>query len=385
MPDAVITIQLNSLQFESDHGLLKDCGLRAGWRKSKEPCAKPEWTPSGKLPVSHSMGEKVRLSLVVRGANEGVAPMAGTLRGVGPAGMIFERQNIPIRPEPVSIGFVSNQAIERKIYKLEFTTQWSTPGMNATLAPPQTTTTMYVTMGRPVVGARSSYGEEGVTLRRMDRAVEWVAPLNTLDPHEIAAGLMKKFPGYELLPSPKVPKQYKHPTYFNREGGAWAMSEYAEEGGECQAIVRLMRAIFWQLGIPGETESIAVWADPNVEGGERAISANWEANHAAGLNTAQIVNGQRWVASLVDGPVEEGKSYPASHTRLPGDAISPGLNRYEACMKFTHAGVTRYYCGGAGILETVEQILHVFWGLIWVSRSPGGGFRVERIVKRYQA
>lgn len=383
MPDPVITIQLNSLQFESDHGLLTDCGLNGGWTRSQDPCTEPEWTPNSKSPVSHSMDEKVRLSLVVRGATGSAAPVAFTLQGVGPATLLFEKQNVPIQTEPVSIGFISNQPIERKIQKLEFTTQWSTPGRNATLESAQTTTTMYVTMGRPVVTARSDYGEDGVTLRRMDRAMEWVAPLKTLDPHAIAAGLMKKFPGYELLPNPKVPKEYKHPTYFNREGGAWPMSEYVKESGECQAIVRLLRAIVWQLGIPGQAETIVVWADPNVENGVRALSADWEKNRASGLSTVKMVDGQRWVASLVDSPVEEGQSYPASHTRLPGDTVSPGLNRYEACMKFTHAGVTKYYCGGAGVLASVETILHVFWGLIWVTRSPEGGFRVEKIVQRY--
>jgi hypothetical protein len=62
-----------------------------------------------------------------------------------------------------------------------------------------------------------------------------MAPLNTLDPHAIVEGLMKKFPGYELAPNPKVPKEYSHPAYFNAESGAWPMSEYVEEAGECQA------------------------------------------------------------------------------------------------------------------------------------------------------
>jgi hypothetical protein len=383
MPDSAATIHLSSLQFESDHGLLKDCELRAGWTDSGAPCPEPEWTPQSKAPVSHSMNEKVHLSLMLRGAPEGAEPVIGTLRGAGPLGMTFRRRDLSIGPEPMAVGFISNKAIERRIQKLKFTIQWSARGTGATLSPARTTTVMYVTMARPVVDVSSRWQEEGVTLRRMDTAVEWVAPMNTLDPHDIASGLMGRFPGYVLIPSPRVPKQYKHPSYFNNKGGAWPMTEYVEESGECQAIVRLFRGMFWQLGIPGQVETIVVWADPNVENGEVALSENWEENPSAGLDAVRIVNGQRWAAALVDGPVKEGGVYPPSHTRLRGGRLSPGLNRYEACMKLTHAGVTRYYCGGAAVFESVEPIIRVFWGLIWVSYLPDGGYRVEQIVKRY--
>jgi len=66
------------------------------------------------------------------------------------------------------------------------------------------------------------------------------------------------------------------------------------------------------------------------------------------------------------------------------------LNSYEACLKFTYAGKTRYYAGGVigEIYETIEQVLvGVFWALVWASRidtEDGPMNRIDEIVHRYQ-
>jgi hypothetical protein len=242
---------------------------------------------------------------------------------------------------------------------------------------------LYVTMSRPRDDEQGRTQEDGVTVKRMDRAVSWVAPLKTLKPHAIVRALMAKFPFYSLKPSTKVPRRFHHPTYFNVEGGAWAMSDYVEETGECQAIVRLVRAILRQLGVPGEARALVVWADPEVEGGKKAVTAYWDQNPRAGLDRMKIVNGKRWFATLLDSEVVEGATYPASHTLVNGRP-SPGFNRYEACLEFTHEGVTRQYGGGAGVFPTKESVLQAFWGLAWVSAAPDNGFKVEKIVTRYR-
>ena len=81
--------------------------------------------------------------------------------------------------------------------------------------------------------------------------------------------------------------------------------------------------------------------------------------------------------------MEAGKAYPASHTLQEGGRPSPGLNRYEACLEFSHEGVTREYGGGAGIFRTRDEVLRAFWGLVWVSEAPDEGFKVEEIVTTY--
>jgi hypothetical protein len=161
------------------------------------------------------------------------------------------------------------------------------------------------------------------------------------------------------------------------------MSDYAAESGECQAIVRLVRGILRQLGVPGEARALLVWADPEVEGGRKAVTAYWDEDPSAGLSRTKVVQGKRWIAALSDGAVEVGREYPASHTLGARGQPSPGLNRYEACLEFTHEGVTREYGGGAGVFRSREDVLRAFWGLVWVSAGPDDGFRVEEIVTTY--
>ena len=222
-----------------------------------------------------------------------------------------------------------------------------------------------------------------MTLKRMDRAVAWVATLRTLDPQRIVRALMGKFPYYALHPSPRVPRRYHHPTYFNDEGGAWPMSDYVAESGECQAIVRLVRGILRQLGVQGEARTVLVWGDPDVDGGRKALSAYWDEDPGAGLDRTKRVGDRRWLAALVDGPVEVGKEYPASHTPDENGVPSPGLNRFEACLEMTADGETLYYGGGDGIHRSKDDVLNAFWGLVWVSEAPHDGFRVEAIVAQY--
>ncbi|APR84523.1 Hypothetical protein A7982_09872 [Minicystis rosea] len=324
------------------------------------------------------MGQNIWIALTIE-----AAPNGGSVdvRGVGPGALRFGRDDIPITGRFTRVSLVSSRATPLAIGKVSLQIDWTANGGDA-LYPGRSENIAYVTMGRPREDQQNIWQEDGVTLKRMDRAVSWVAPMRTLHPHSIVRGLMRKFPYYSLKPSPKVPRQFHHPTFFNRLGGAWPMSDYVEEAGECQAIVRLVRGVLRQLGVPGEARALLVWAEPGVANGQQAVSAYWDDDPSAGLSTTMIVDGRRWLAALSDGPVEVGAEYPASHTIVNGKP-SPGMNRYEACLEFTHNGETRYYGGGAGVYRTKEEVLRAFWGLVWVSWAPNDGFRVEDIVTRY--
>jgi hypothetical protein len=380
-------VKLRSLEFKSDHQLLKGCKEETGWKNEGAPCPSPEWTPGAAYPVSITMDRPILVRLTVEPPRSELRAAAPAVQGAAPAGL-GSLQPLPgLRPDGGSFEMASSGKIEQKIQKLDLTVRWSAAGAGGAVSPATTSNVAYVTMGRPMDGKQRVWAEDGVSVKRMDRAVSWVASLGTLDPHQIVSALMAKFPSYTLKPSPKVPREYRHPTYFNDQGGAWAMSDYVEETGECQAIVRLVRGMLRQLGIPGRTRVVAIWGDPDVGGGRTVLSANLERRPSAGLDTTRVVNGQRWIAALVDGPVQEGKTYPASHTVLRDGTLSPGLNRFEACLKFTQGGKTRYYAGGAGVAvyENVTRLLEVFWGLVWVSSAADDGFRVEKIVARYGA
>jgi hypothetical protein len=380
--------RLESLEFKSDHGLLKDCKGEHGWKNAGEPCPAPHWTPESTRPISMTMDTTVRarLDLEPKAAEPAVVSAraaAATIHGRGPGGLVLESRGVTLAAGPTSVEVASTQPIERRVQKLGLDIEWSAGGAAGPLSPDRTSNVAYVTMGTPKDDKQNAWQEDGVTLKRMDRAVSWVGAVGSLDPHQIVLTFLEKFPTYTLKPSPKVPRQYRHPTYFNNEGGAWAMSDHVEETGECQAIVRLIRAMLRQVGVPGEANVLVVWSDPGVGKGRTALSADLEENPRAGLDATGVVNGRRCFAALVDAPVRVGKTYPASHTRDSSGAISPGLNRYEACLEFTHGGKTLYYAGGAGVYRDKKSILETFWGLIWVSAAPNDGYRVEKIVARY--
>lgn len=372
-------VELVDIEFSSDHGIMRGCGGEDTWKNEGARCAAPEWTAARQFPISHSMGEGVDLTIRVRAAalNGGGVD----IRGEAPGALWFGRDDVIVGPEGARARMVSSRPLPRRIGRFGLGIRWSADGVS--LSPARTDNVVYVTMSRPLTNEQGKTEEDGVTLKRMARAVSWVEPLNTLRPHSIVRALMGKFPYYSLKPSTKVPRQYHHPTFFNDEGGAWAMSDYVEETGECQAIVRLVRGILRQLGVPGEARTLLVWADPEVDGGRRAVTAYWDEDPSAGLDRTKTVGGRRWLATLVDRAVEVGKVYPASHT-LENGRPSPGFNRYEACLEFTHEGVTRQYGGGAGVFQTRDAVLHAFWGLAWVSEAPNDGFRVEEIVVKYR-
>ena len=319
---------------------------------------------------------KLELALKVPEGAEGT-PL--TIHGSGPEGLRLSSLGAP--PERGTVLVRSTRALSRKIEKLTLSVRWS--GGSDAVSPGRTENVVYTTPGRPRDDRQDVWPEDGVTLQRMDRAVGWVGPLRTRRPHAIVRALIEKFPFYALHPSPRVPRRYHHPTYFNEEGGAWPMCDYVAESGECQAIVRLVRAVLRQLGVPGEARAVVVWGDPDVDGGRTALSAYLDDDPGAGLRTTREVNGRLWVAALCDAPVKVGQVYPPSHTPRRG-GVSPGLNRFEACLEFTHDHETRDYGGGAGVFRDREEVLRGFWGLVWVSAAPRHGFRVEEIVTEYR-
>jgi hypothetical protein len=340
----------------------------------------PQWTEPQRGPVSHTLGEKVQIALTVEAPDpaEGGEPL--DIHGQGPEGLTFW----PVVAMPAERGRIdvgSHRPLAKRVEKRQFAVRWSSRS-GETVTPVRTVNTLYTTLGRPQDDRQDEWPEDGVTLKRMDRAVGWVGRIRTLEPHAIVKALMGKFPFYALHPSEKVPREYHHPTYFNEAGGAWPMSDYVGESGECQAIVRLVRAVLRQLGAPGEARTIVVWGDPEVDGGRRALSADLEDDPTAGLDRTKLVNGRRWAAALVDSPVEAGETYPPSHTPARGGP-SPGFNRFEACLEFTDGGKTLYYGGGAGVFQDRTEVLHGFWGLVWTSAAPRHGLRVEEIVARY--
>src|SRR5262249_35784191 len=160
------------------------CDEDVGWRNAGTLCAAPAWTPERQLPISHVMGEKVRI-VVPLGLPDGAdGPKKADLRGDGSDGVRFARDGISLSSHVVEVAMISSRPLPTRIAKLDLGIQWRTT-MGVPVRPERSSTTVYMTMGRPRDDQQNVYQEDGVTLKRMDRAVAWIAPMHTLQPHLI--------------------------------------------------------------------------------------------------------------------------------------------------------------------------------------------------------
>jgi hypothetical protein len=213
----------------------------------------------------------------------------------------------------------------------------------------------------------------------MKTAVDLVSAAGSIDPHTIVAHVMSLLPYYTLERDPAVPVKFKHPTYFNSIGGAWPMAAFMGQYGECQAIVRFVRGVIKQVGCPGEAKAIVVWSDPDVDGGATALEK--EIGKGGGLSSkVKKVGKKKWYAALADrDPVAVGQVFTPKNM---------GMNNFEACLRFSHGGVTKYYGGGAGIYDSPQEVIKAFYALVWITFETDAvgndNYRIEEIVYRYR-
>lgn len=374
-----LTAKLISVTFTSDHGLLTD--KTDDWKKGGqlfEAKDKREWTEDHSFPISHSRKKKIALTVEFEIGPAGAAPDSGTVTGDGGDDALTFRGAIQLAPGRVSASLTADKELPDRVAALKNKNiRWTVEGSRATaVAGTSGKHTIYVTLDTPKNEGKQ---EDGVTLKRMDKAVELVAGARSTDPHKIVAHLMAKFEFYTLERDPAVPAKYKHPTYFNHAGGAWPMADFIPQTGECQAIVRFVRGVIKQVGCPGEAVTVVVWSDPNVDGGRKALESEW--GKGGGLSgVKKVVDGETWYAALADrNPIRNGQTFRPKQI---------GLNNFEACLRFEHNGVKKYYGGGAGVYDSPQEVLSAFYALVWVTFDVNAAgndiITIREIVRRYR-
>ncbi|MCK6586915.1 MAG: hypothetical protein L6Q76_04950 [Polyangiaceae bacterium] len=351
-------ITLIAMSFLSDHHKMKDNGT--SWVDSGNLYGKPDWTPAHANPVSHSMGERVEIQLKLSVGPPSASEEEGIFHGTSPTNIVFTTSPIRVAPDGMNLTMSSEPEplLPQKVQKLTFGVDWWVEGTSVQLAPDQTSNTLYVTMGVPEDGGDK---EAGITHKRMETAVGLVGGIGSLDPHTIVKALMDKVPEYTLVQNPNVPPELDHPKYFKKDaGGAWPIADWMKYYAECQAIVRFVLAVIKQVGCSGDAELVTVWAEPHVDGGKTAI----EKVNGSGLRNYSKTEGEEtWYAALVD------KKPVLKHIYQRIDNNKPnyiGLNSFEACLRLSHAGVTKYYGGGAGTYDSADEVLKAFHALCWV-------------------
>ncbi|MFN7935041.1 MAG: hypothetical protein U0R19_17055 [Bryobacteraceae bacterium] len=371
-PKRLEWIRLITLEYTSDHRLIKD--EESLWTNTGDLYPLPHWEEGldEAYPITHNMDEKVELALTFEAGPDGACAESGEIAGTGPDGIQFTA-NATFAPGLITVPLKSSRKLPRKVTAYYLTTDWTVTTPPASYSG-TTGGWCYLTMDDPREEDRP---EDGVTRKRMAKAVELVEEAASLQPHSIVRYLMRLFPFYTLKRDPVVPTELKHPSYFNPKGAAWNMADYLDLGGECQAIVRFVRGILLQVGCPGKAEAVVVWADPNVENGAKALEAPHGTLTLHGRR--KQVNGVNWFISLADrDPVSVG-------TKFTPDDI--GMNTFEACLRFTHAGVRKYYGGGAGVYDSHDEVIQAFYALVWHSLEYEGNtlyYVIQEIVQRYR-
>lgn len=338
----IVAIRLISVKFLSDHALLKN--YAADWKDGGSRFPKPEWTAATQSPVSHTMDQLVRLEVEIEVSPPDACVETATLHGQGPGGMIFEKTGVTFSPGRSKISLTSDKKLEKKIQEFSFSVSWSTPGASVAISPSQTANTIFVTMGTPTTPR-----QPGVTLKRMRHAVKATGAANSLDPHEIVKHVLSKWSTFNL-----------NQVYDNE----WELADDATDpvtgdliGADCQTIVRHTESVIKMVGCPGKSEFIVVWAKvPTPAHGEEnpayvpnVVNPEQWHNNFRPPDPAKA----RWLAGLVDG--------------------SGGLNKYEACLRFTYPegssapGAKKYYAGGVGVMGNANEVIRVFTSMSWIN------------------
>jgi hypothetical protein len=358
-PKKIRYITFTSIRFLSDHGIMKNNLL--DYRNTGDLYPRTHWTPDQAYPISHTSDKKIEIDLEYEVGPAGAVAESGDLictdmdgdEWFRKAGVKFSAGKAKLRLE--SAGFIKH--IDARRYLLN----WSIEKMTVAPSPSATRHEIVFTVDTPV-GFTGDY-DPGVTSRRLVTSAHLVKPMDSVDSHTVVKGLMTRLKFYVLQPDKAVPEKFGHPTYFlkqngkllhNNEGGAWPMMDFLDYYGECQAIVRFVGNVVKQLGMPGTAEKVfifAIPADPLVA----------KESTTGGLGSFPGY-------TLADKKVQLGQVYPPSHSRMPDGSSSPGFNNYEACLKFSDGGVTKYYGGGmqGASLDTAQEVLKGFYALVKV-------------------
>src|SRR6185437_14271078 len=243
---------------------------------------------------------------------------------------------------------------------------------------------IYVTYDKPI---DTGLPEDGVTVHRMQMTIAWMGRAWTAGkrkPVDLIDAAFRKFNGYilsfQMLPHWQQSHLLANPAElaklnsagfaaYHGAGGAWPLSEFVEYGGECQAIVRLVRGMAHQIGLPGKIEDKYVSSEPSDPYKTRILDT-------PNIGPDGPIPGYYY--SLVDQVVQVGHEY--------GAADHVGFNRFEAFLKYTDGDVT-WFGGGIGRMpdDTKEtDLVKVFQGL--VAMTAGGpdpampGYRKWKVV-----
>lgn len=387
-----IAVSIQSVTFLDDHKKIRN---NITDFKNEGEVKTPQSTRGSDAYVyaSYTKSATFRISMEINVVPLSDPPETFRIVGSAPwAGLTFESADLSPDSGKHVIELHSTP-LPNRIARLSGDIQWTVQIEDTSIGlAPTVNVVLFVTMDTPLGEAAPAWEEDGITIARMEAAMSWIEPLNTLDPFEITSGLMQHFSGYTLGVDPAVPKQHNQPSYYsNSTGGAWPLYQFVNQGAHCQAIARLVRGMLRQVGVRG-ISVLRVWGDPRLPpaAGVRppymlcmAVMENdWKIGAPDGLDWSQSPSPRHLqTAWWVGEPVEVGDGSPG------GDRPSPSVNYYEACVKVTVGKEDRYFPGGVDLhgrlMKQAGEVIEVFWGLVWTENEGRQG-SLAKVVRKIE-
>jgi hypothetical protein len=381
-----------AVSFTSSHHLLSD--ESESYRRGGQRFDGPDWTEARAHPITHTGGRLLEASVVL-----GARGLAATdVRVVGKVyGMRIHGVEL-VGAAHATGGTITAQVksavpLPAGIFKDQLTIDWwvdlgrGPVGIGST--GPHV---VYVTLGTPV-SARDPNEDivhrypaslpPGVTVKRMEAAMKLVGRAlaeTSTDTHALVGKLMDVFPGFLLA-------QGSH--YINDTGGAWLLADVLAQSGECQAIVRLVKAVLDMVGASGRLELVKLYADPDNP--TVPIELPWGTDQVPppAKRMKLVASGEErrgWgVALLAEKPAfpDEDEAKPEYGTCWKVGPVAAATDRprflterpnnFQAALKVSADGATAYYGGGVGgyAFAAKEALFaSAFWGMVWTMLAP---------------
>jgi hypothetical protein len=294
----VPNFEVLELTFTTDHNLLKD--NNSDWEDSGTKYTEPEWKSGTNNPISQTKNTNVGVKMKIKVTPTDTPSKSYNVVGSGPTGMNFDTSLSLAGGDNADKTATSTDKLEDKIHAINGSIEWKFKLSGGESTPVNTGShKVYVTYGTP--------GGSSITEKRVAYVVDKAS--GQADPHDALAAVHG---GSYVLGSAT-------PTPIWKIAGGTP--------GECIHLAQFDDAAIQMLGCPaGSIRYLYVKLGESSK--ESASSSDWEIRASDG-------------AKLI---FEDGST-------------PPGLNNWEAALKYTSGGTTKYYAGGAGIYNSVQDCM----------------------------
>lgn len=337
---------LRSMDFLSDHGMMRN--NTDDWTNSGKPYPQPDWAVTKKGgthggAISHTMGLSPEIELGLDVTPASAAPASAVLSGKGSSPFLDFSFNGTLAGGPgqrlrmTSPNKLPDTVSALHDQSIDWSIKWGSWQHDIGTTGPFD---IYTTIARPARPAQ-------VTTKRMALAVKLVGSSATLKPHDVVTKIAKTWTRFNL-----------DVRYQNE----WDLADDMKTGAQCIDLVRFVQSVIGMVGLPGVSQALVIWAQPTAP----MVAIETPYGEPGGMGSGLI-------------PANPG--HPDWQAALLDFDFRP--NNFEAVLKFTADGTTKYYPGGVkATFDNKNEVLGVFTCLAWFHAS-GDGYEIKDVPGPY--